>query len=421
MGRYRNIRGCERTAGAIVLALGLVLAALIVGILVRAATAHAVPPVIGQDYLALQSPKFNAAQASQYLPVNTAFGILDWTFGTSDTPVNLILSARTPQYFRVHILNTTCVTNAVCGRYEIVYGFTTASLDQAIRSHNYKIINPYRARVQLWKNSCNANPGTTCMVSPALEHHLSQQAWRILADETRSVWPGVQLVNSPGFRVQGERYLGAWIENHGLDISNTAEIASLDGNNAGDVDIQEWLDKTGGTVIKFIWQAAYNCRVKDFKDPRQRTACPFEKTFDLLNHIQDTRTPMSFQGTQCRSVGAFKAPDIWKPLSERYEGSTDKRQELPVLISQVYAPKVVTVRARNGAEVGKVDFYGSYSAGGLRFYSCYGRGDCGSGYEYEKRATLATGNSSIFLEQNGICKGPIFTGRRQGNYREVAG
>ena len=46
------------------------------------------------------------------------------------------------------------------------------------------------------------------MVSPALEHQLSTEAWRILANETRSVWPGVQLVNSPYLGVVGERYLG---------------------------------------------------------------------------------------------------------------------------------------------------------------------------------------------------------------------
>lgn len=375
----------------------------------------------GQDYYAIQSRYWNLPATIRYSAGNQAAGNLDTTFGTSLSPVSSLVSAVNPALYRVHIINTVCVRNNNCGPYEIGHGYTKASFNAAVRANKASIIRPFKERVKLYCDLFSHYPNTKLLISPALEHDLSTQAWRVLADSTLGVCGGVQLVNSPDGGVAVERYKGAWIERHGSSPQSDADVVSLDGADATQIDIGAFLARTlrlPNIKIIELWTAGYNCRVGTWQDPRVRKNCSSSKTLELMNHLYE---PMpvapAFKGTQCRKILPFKAPSIWKPLAES-QVKPDPRQELPVSITNRFAKGNLHVLANNGSEVGALGYYGNYLNQGLRYYSGFRGGGRTSGYAMQSSAENNSGSGYVWLQQGGTCQGPLYPGRRQGNMRD---
>lgn len=374
-------------------------------------------PIYGQDFYAIQSKNWNNELAIRYNTGLKASGNISNTFGASLDSIRLLLTKVHPLYYRAHIWNTTCNTNGNCYPYELTYGFSNNSLDYAVSHKNTNLFAGFTREVRKYRDLSIEYPNTTFLISPGVEHHLSKKSWRILADKVKEVWPEIQLVNSPGAGVAYERYRNAWIELHGGTPPLSADIYSLDGTDATDIDINKYMRRTSGAKIVYFWSRSYNCRDQGpFEDPRKRTSCPIDSTFDLMAHIGDTRgPPPTFEGIGCRIIKPFKAPNIWKPLAED-KGNGDSRANKPVAIIN---PKEDKVRMLDylGNTVGSLGFYGSYQGILYRYYSAWRRGTGEGGYEFERAAIRSSGNPYTFIESNKTCTGPIISGRRQGSYR----
>lgn len=378
-------------------------------------------PVFGRDFYAVQSKAWNVTASTKFSFSPMALGSLDGTFGVQLGPVDTVINALHPIYYRVHIINAVCIRNSNCGSYEIGHGYSKASFDVAVGKKDPRILNPFKARVAAYRDLAKKYPGTKFIVSPALEHDLSIKSWRVLANATVGVWPGVQLSNSPDGGVSIERYLGAWIERHGNSPQSDSDIVSLDGSDATQIDIAAFVNRVNRLPhVQFaqLWTAGDNCRASEWQDPRARTACPSSKTFELMSHIIDP-LPVAprFTGSQCKKIIPFKDPDIWKPLAETHV-HYDPRQELPVTIFKGFSGQDLTVLSSGGNIVGSLGYYGSYLSQGLRWYSGYRAGSKSSGYELQKGAQAVSGSPWVWLQQRGTCKGPLITGRRFGLMRD---
>lgn len=370
---------------------------------------------IGQDYLALQQKNFSVKEAIKYALPNTPVGLLDWTFGTSLEPLRSLLASSTPpSLVRVHLINAVCVRNRNCFPYEPAYGLSIQGLDTALRNKNSSVTKHLKARTKVYRDLAERFPNTKFLVSPLLEHNASSAAFRSAANSVLSVWPTVQLVNS-AMECNGERYKGAYRECHGDVIKGQAEINSLDGEDATDINMPKFVKATASQVVRFIWSRVYNCRNNGpFQDPRKRTSCPKPNNFKLLSHIADVRPPAPPQGFAC-STREFKAPMIWKPFADDH-GTGDARANFPVLIVDMTPKKNVEVVAHNGTKVGTLAYYGGFEGKLHRWYSRYPGGSGLSGYGFEERAERQ-GSPWVWIKQGSRCVGPIVPGYRNGVYR----
>lgn len=247
-------------------------------------TASTSVPIMGQDYLALQHKKFPPKAASKYLKAPVATGNLDFTFGTKLSHVRILLTRVAPTFHRVHILNTTCLRRQDCASYEILAGLTPGQFNKVINTRAAWFVNKFRVRVLLYKMLSKEYPGTTFLLSPALEHDLGAKEWRILADLVKADWPEVQLVNSPNANKYAQRYKGAWVERHGTHTKLGDDIVSLDGVDAEDIDIDQYRYQHRNAKIIYLWTGLYNCRTPGAPstDPRARTVCAGYKEFKHL-------------------------------------------------------------------------------------------------------------------------------------------
>lgn len=373
---------------------------------------HADNRVTGQDHLAGQQANYRSGYAGKYLPSDSAIGALDYSFGTDVAPIRNLLRYEAPLYFRVHILNTVCVRNKNCGAYEILSGYTVNSANTAITAREQKILKPFGVRVKLYCDLQKEFPHTIFIISHSLEHNLTKPSVRVLIDEILRICPDVMVSNNPEFPWQGERYKGALMEGHG-DMPGDVEISSLDGKDGTDIDINAWLKRTSKHLITFFWSRGYNCRNQGpWQDPRARKSCNNPDLLEGFAHIMDDKGPLPKPQFSCQ-FKPFKAPNIWKPLSED-NGSGDPRANLPVLIMPG-TKSDVAVLARNGKVLGKLGYYGPFQGTQNRYYS----GQFGSnlsGWAFEKKA-VKEGSNYVWLKQGRTCYGPIISSRRQGSFR----
>lgn len=359
-------------------------------------------PLIGHDTLAILHPSFSDHRELQK---GTALSALHWTFGEDVAPLRQLISRVQPKIVRIHLINTTCVRNQNCGKYEVGYDYTISTFDSAVRNKKKTILSFVAKATKVYHDLSVEFPETKFLISPALEHNLSNQSFRILADTVLSVWPEVQLVNSP-MQFPAERYKRAWLEGHGPSAPTYVDINSLDGVDVTDIAVVPWLKRFNKIKVLYVWTRSYNCRNQGpFEDPRARHSCPTRATAELVAHITDARgaAPGSLPG--CKSV-SFKSPDIWKPLAED-KGTGDPRANLPVLIITAKKTRIDVVGV-DGKVKGFLGYYGPYKNTQNRYYSGQtGSGD--SGYQFS--------SGYAYLRQGNVCWKPIITGRRQGDYR----
>lgn len=373
--------------------------------------AHGQPRVYGQDYLAAQHSKFSVRESLPFLQDNSALGSLDNTFGTSITNIDNLLSSGKFNFYRVHLINSSCVANRNCGRYEIGYGYSLVSLDTAIQKKNSKILKFVFDRSRLYCNFITKYPNIKLLISPILEHRLSVQSYRILADTVLLACPNVQLVNNP-ITGRGERYKGSLIEAHATNVP--ADIYSWDGTDATDGDIRAWKNKTRKAKIAFVWSRSFNCRTSGgaFVDPRKRDACPSSKTFELTSHITDDQPTTSPTPTFKCNFKPLKSPNIFKVLAEDYPNVKDSRSNLPVAIIPFKPNVAVAVVGVKGHSIAGLTYFGRYQGSLNRYYS--GTGTRLSGYEMQKKALNLNGSPWTYLKQGNQCIGPFLGGRRGG-------
>jgi len=369
------------------------------------------------DHLALLHSKYDAKGAAAVHIAGNCIGVLDYTFSASIANLRTFLSNADVSAVRIHIINNTCVRNRNCGKYEIGYGYTLASLNSAILKKDSKILNFLKERVALYKKFFQSEfPNTPVYISPILEHNLSKEAWRILADTTHDVWL-VGLVNNPMGGVAGEVYREARLEDHGnKNLSKTSVFVSTDGVEIMDIDSVKYANDTASKKQTHRWSRRNNCRDQGpWKDPRARTSCLTAREAAQQVHVTDI-VPKAPKPTFSCKFSAWNSSNIWKPLAED-KGTPDARKNLPVAIPSGMQHKNLDLVAINGKKVGSLGYYGKFSDGRPRMYSGYSGGSKKTGYEFEQEAVRLSGHRYVYAKQGNICKGPLLPGRRQGDFR----
>lgn len=210
-------------------------------------------------------------KAYKGLPV-VRFGWLEQTFGEECACVDKLLQDERPKEIRVHIANGPCLRNNRCGSYEIFHGFQIVSGSSATKKPRSRVIRKFtkvldRLRIRLAKS----RGPLTCYVSPVLESDFDGRTRKILHSLTASYLPACTLVDNP---LRGKCIRGAVCERHGPNPSLTAPcVADLDGIDASQVSVPEYLAKTKACDMSFVWSVGLNCNShhsQRFIDPRER-------------------------------------------------------------------------------------------------------------------------------------------------------
>lgn len=377
------------------------------------------PQTLGDDHLALLSKHYHPVASGQMHKNGDAIGVLDWTFGQRIGNLRAFAREAVISSARIHLINGVCVRNMNCGEYEVGYRYNMSGFNQLVLNRNPKVIAHVKKRVKLYHDFFTYEfPGIKPLISPILEHNLTKEAWRILADTVKNEWPEVQLVNS-AMNGQGERYRGAWVEDHGNSgLTPGADIISTDGTEIMDINSMKYVSDTSHSRIAFRWSRRNNCRAQgSFVDPRDRKSCLTKREAEQQTHVTDKIPEGNPKTFNCRSGDwAFTQAEIWKPLSED-KGTGDSRANLPVLITGKFGTGTVTLVDFRGNTVGHLGYYGKFTDGRLRFYSGFGSGSRETGFQFQNKSVGTSGANFTWARQGNKCIGPFIAGRRQGNYR----
>lgn len=198
-------------------------------------------------------------------------GWLEQTFGSSCPCAERVLKARRPKEIRVHLTNGACLRNRRCGRYETFYGETIASANRKVLRGDTRLLKRFEKVVLRFKERLSKGQRVTCWVSPMLESDLNGRARAVLHSITSHHLPECRLVDSP----HGRSCLkGVTCERHGsAPRLRSPCVSDLDGVTVEEVSVRNYLRRTKGCDLRFIWSRGLNCLPPEgepFKDPRKR-------------------------------------------------------------------------------------------------------------------------------------------------------
>lgn len=197
------------------------------------------------------------------------FGWLENTFGASCKCAESLLNDPRPKTIRVHLLNSPCMRNRRCGRYEVLYNETKASASRKIIRGDRRIMSKFNAVLERAARRIESSKGNLqCYISPCLECDLNERARRHLADAVSNRLPNCVLVDSP-YRQRCIR--GSVCESHG-DTPRVSKpcIVDLDGKDGSEINVAKWVRKYRGCDVSYYWEPWMNCIRGGFVDPRRR-------------------------------------------------------------------------------------------------------------------------------------------------------
>lgn len=256
-------------------------------IIVGAVTAYG-SPYEGHDLLASQSRYFDLKKIIPHYPKYSAFGSLDTTFGNSLTDISKLLYSRHISFYRVHILDYTCVRNRNCDKTYILKRYSQSSLNKAILRKNKTLLSYLAKRARLYCKLTVKYPTLQLAISPFLEHDLSWKAWLIAANTVSKVCPNSLIVNSP-YPYKRLSKLNAYMhEIHGNPEGKNYDVISLDGLDISNVNIKKWKSQTKNAYARFYWSTSYNCRKileNKFVYPMQRKHCLSVDDFKTIKRL----------------------------------------------------------------------------------------------------------------------------------------
>lgn len=200
------------------------------------------------------------------------FGWLENTFGERCRCADTLLQDERPKEVRVHIANGPCLRNKRCGSYEIFHGFEIVSANRDIKKANSRIIPKFLKVIRRLRDRLSKAKGAlTCYVSPVLESDFDGRARRILHRITVTHLPFCSVVDNP---LRGRCVRGTVCEKHGDNPGLVAPcIADLDGIDANQISVPEYLRKTKACDMSFVWGVGLNCNNSHssaWVDPRKR-------------------------------------------------------------------------------------------------------------------------------------------------------
>ena len=215
-------------------------------------------------------PKFNCGAVQQLYKGQDRLNIswLENTFGGECKCLEPLLNDVRPKVIRTHLIQSPCMRNKRCGRYEALWGYTAASASRAAKNPKSRLRKRFAVILERFRQRINGR-NLTCYVSPCLECDLYEPARRELANLVSAAVPSCNIVDNPYRR----RCLsGAVCERHGVNPSLSAPcIIDLDGIDGTTVDVKKWVAKYQHCDLQFYWEYWMNCiRSEKFVDPRKR-------------------------------------------------------------------------------------------------------------------------------------------------------
>lgn len=210
-------------------------------------------------------------------------GWLENTFGQDCRCVDSLLNDPRPKIIRAHLIQSPCMRNKRCGRYEALWGYTAASGSRAAQNPRSRLRRRFTRILETFKRRVEGKE-LTCYVSPCLECDLYEPARRVLANLVSAAVPSCNVVDNPYRR---KCLPGYTCEQHGVNPKLTAPcIVDLDGIDGTLVDMKSWVARYKHCDLSYYWEPWMNCIRGSFVDPRSRNckynAGTFEATKDLL-------------------------------------------------------------------------------------------------------------------------------------------
>lgn len=205
---------------------------------------------------------------------------LENTFNTNCPCGDKLLATPAPKVLRVHLINSPCMRNKRCGRYEVLWGYNKASGSRAVHVPGSRLNRRFNAVLERFKRRLEAANGSVqCFVSPCLECDLNGRARRALADRVSAALPSCILVDNPYRQV----CLGTGVcEYHGANPAVTKPcIVDMDGTDGRELNVKKWAAKYKDCDVRFYWEPWMNCNTAlgfAFIDPRKR-GCGFQPKF----------------------------------------------------------------------------------------------------------------------------------------------
>ena len=205
-------------------------------------------------------------------------GWLEGTFANDCQCADRLLNDARPKIVRIHLVNSPCMRNKRCGRYEALYKQTAASASRQFVSGKGIAVTRFKRVLARAKARLDKAVNVTCYVSPCLECDLYGPARRVMAAMVSAALPNCQLVDNP-YRQRCIR--GTICEGHGVAprVSQPC-IVDLDGIDGATVDIQKWVEQYQHCDLRYYWEPWMNCIRGDFIDPRARNCRYNKRIFD---------------------------------------------------------------------------------------------------------------------------------------------
>lgn len=211
-------------------------------------------------------------------------GWLENTFAKDCKCADELLSDPRPKVVRVHLVNSPCMRNKRCGRYEVLYKETAASASRKVVRGDRRFLAKFDAVLERTAMRIEKSAGDLrCYISPCLECDLYENARRVLANRVSARLPNCTIVDSPYKR----RCLrGAVCEKHGANprLSEPC-IVDLDGIDGETIDVQTYANKYTHCDIRYYWEPWMNCIRGDFIDPRRRNCSYGSELFRYVKEV----------------------------------------------------------------------------------------------------------------------------------------
>jgi hypothetical protein len=258
----------------------------------------------------------------------------------------------------------------------------------------------------------NAHPGIQMLLSPVLEHNLTQENLNLLTSKIRRYAPTVKMFNTPWKGAKPQNWI---TEVHGVtpSIPRAPEyFVSFDGAGAVDEDVERWKYQYRTASVLCIWDTRLNGRYdKDERTRANRDTYPDARYMRSLIRLSYPITP---------------APKFWAPVSGLPSGFLIKthaedtngkgeRRDKPLAFTKSKLSSVSFV-ASNGREVCRLSYYGTYEGGRHRYYAGHRDGCNLYGYEIGAKAKALTGSEWVALKVGARLYGPFNPAFRAGFY-----
>lgn len=210
--------------------------------------------------------------------------ILSWlenTFGTECKCLELLLNDARPKIIRAHLIQSPCMRNKRCGRYEALWGYTAASADRAAQNPRTRLRRRFDKILEQFKQRITGK-NVTCYVSACLECDLNERTRRMFANLISVSLPNCNIVDNPYRR----RCLPGYIcEKHGLNPNLSSPcIMDLDGIDGANIDLKKWVEQYKHCDLQFYWELWMNCVRGEFIDPQMRDCNYPQSLFDYTRN-----------------------------------------------------------------------------------------------------------------------------------------